>query len=332
MAENMKLRTVYLPVSVIARMDALCRELQGGGKCTRGDMIRAAICQMYFPDLLEDVPQTLEPFMKKGVREEKMSISVELVLEENGRMIPAVYYRKAGSSQNYVIAKDGQRYGFKVKNNTNSRVEFVTSVDGLDTLDGKDASREKRGLVVSAYDSYTFEGFRLNNENVATFRFGGVESSYAGAMGKPRNVGVIGVCAYKEKAKISFDGPKKYSYALNMDPDIREQYTSGELSYGSKAIQSNADFLSDGRGLEIKGKVNQLGTMFGEQRSNEVGSTSFTRASEKPFFETAIRYDTRENLIQLGVLVGDEVLDQRESANPFPEDTGFCKPPEGWTG
>ncbi|HTN82325.1 hypothetical protein WMF37_21145 [Sorangium sp. So ce291] len=43
-----------------------------------------------------------------------------------------------------------------------------------------------------------------------------------------------------------------------------------------------------------------------------------------------IRYEQREGLRALGIDV--DGLSQRETASPFPAETGFAKPPPGWRG
>ncbi len=96
---------------------------------------------------------------------------------------------------------DGARYALRVRNLTNARIELVPSVDGLDVQSGEDASFSRRGLVINAHETYDFQGYRLDMTNVATFRFGGVGASYAAQMGKPRNIGVIGVAVFEEKEK-----------------------------------------------------------------------------------------------------------------------------------
>lgn len=48
---------------------------------------------------------------------------------------------------------------------------MVASVDGLDVLDGRQASRQKSGYVLRPYRLISIEGFRKNNTSVASFTF-----------------------------------------------------------------------------------------------------------------------------------------------------------------
>jgi hypothetical protein len=102
--------------------------------------------------------------------------------------------------RSYVVGESGQRYVIVVKNNTNFRLEVVLSVDGLDVLDGKAASFDKRGYIVDPRGEIEIDGFRQSTDTVAAFRFGSVRGSYAGQKhGDTRNVGVIGLAVFNEQ-------------------------------------------------------------------------------------------------------------------------------------
>lgn len=99
----------------------------------------------------------------------------------------------------YVRGASNRAYAIRITNPTAQRVEAVISVDGLDVIDGQDASFDKRGYVVDPYTSFVIEGWRTSDESVAAFRFSPLEDGYAAQMGKPRNVGVIGVAFFRER-------------------------------------------------------------------------------------------------------------------------------------
>jgi hypothetical protein len=79
------------------------------------------------------------------------------------------------------------------------RVEVVASVDGLDVLDGKEASWGKRGYLVPAWGSVEIDGFRQSSDHVAAFRFGSVRDSYAARTGSDRNVGIVGIAIFTSR-------------------------------------------------------------------------------------------------------------------------------------
>ena len=74
-----------------------------------------------------------------------------------------------------------------------------------------------------------------------------------------------------------------------------------------------------------------LGTEFGEQRYSAATFTRFVRAADRPVAIAELRYNDAEGLVALGIPVEpspDELeLMTRETANPFPGDTRFARPP-----
>ena len=101
----------------------------------------------------------------------------------------------------FVEAHPGKEYSIRIKNNTWQRILAITSVDGLDALNGKPATENGNGYVINGYSSLNLEGFRVSNEKVAKFLFDYKGGSYAASKedGSERNVGVIGVRIFTEK-------------------------------------------------------------------------------------------------------------------------------------
>ena len=109
------------------------------------------------------------------------------------------------SSKSFIVGEAGRRYTIVVRNNTDSRLEIVLSVDGLDVLDGRAASFAKRGYLVDPRSELEVDGFRQSMDTVAAFRFGSVRGSYAAQKtGDSRNVGVIGVAIFNERGTNPF--------------------------------------------------------------------------------------------------------------------------------
>jgi len=123
--------------------------------------------------------------------------------DEGGRFLSGF----AATGKSYVIGEAGRRYAIVVHNNTDNRLEIVLSVDGLDVLDGKAASFNKRGYLVDPRGEVEIDGFRQSTDTVAAFRFGSVRGSYAAQKtGDARNVGVIGVAIFNERGTNPFPG------------------------------------------------------------------------------------------------------------------------------
>lgn len=100
-------------------------------------------------------------------------------------------------SGHFITAKKGKPYSIILENISDSTVEVVVSVDGLDVQDGKRASLEKRGYIVGPDKQMEIKGFRTASDSVAQFRFSSVNASYSALKhGDTRNVGVIGVAVF----------------------------------------------------------------------------------------------------------------------------------------
>jgi hypothetical protein len=117
------------------------------------------------------------------------------IKDANGETLEAVHV----GERTFVIGQAGQRYTIVLTNKTSHRFEAVTTVDGLDVVNGKDGGFDNRGYVLMPFATLEIEGFRQSANAVAAFRFAAVGESYAAQMGKARNVGVIGVALFSER-------------------------------------------------------------------------------------------------------------------------------------
>lgn len=125
--------------------------------------------------------------------------NVSISLRDDGnRLLPAYY----ASGHTYAVGEAGQHYKIVIRNEANFEVEAVTSVDGLDVIDGRDASPNKRGYLVAPFTTIEIEGFRQSATSVAAFRFGSVRNSYAARTGTDRNVGVIGLAVFVPRGAV----------------------------------------------------------------------------------------------------------------------------------
>ncbi len=253
--------------------------------------------------------------------------SLELI-DEGGNTLPTFW--KGGRA--YVLGTQGSRYSLRIRNQSGTRVEFVASVDGRDVLDGQSASWDKRGYIVAPWGEVVIDGFRLNQESVAAFRFSTVKDSYAAKMGDAREVGVIGVAVFPEHPR--YEPPVRRSYLFAPSPEAAGAPADAR-SEAPSAAPPAAGAMAEDRAGKFGKKESQrpgLGTEFGEQRSSHVDEVAFERASSQPAAQLSIRYNDRAGLRAMGVriepAVGPREAELRESANPFPNN--FCTPPSGW--
>ncbi|MBK1832982.1 hypothetical protein [Roseibacillus ishigakijimensis] len=103
-------------------------------------------------------------------------------------------------AKRFVVGKEGKNYSLVVRNASESRLEVVLSVDGLDVMDGRPASFKKRGYILGPGEKIEVKGFRTSYDAVAAFKFSTVAASYANLRhGQARDVGVIGLAVFTEK-------------------------------------------------------------------------------------------------------------------------------------
>jgi hypothetical protein len=264
--------------------------------------------------------------------------SLELI-DENGNTLPTFW--KGGRT--YVLGEQGARYSLRIRNQSGTRVEFVASVDGRDVLDGRPAGMAKRGYIVAPWGEVSIDGFRLNQDSVAAFRFSSVRDSYAAQMGDARDVGVIGVAVFPEQQVQRRFVPPSGLFGAG-DPGSGLNNALGGLGSRGDARgaadldaqpPSAAPAAAGARALGSFAKKAErpgLGTEFGEQRSSRVEEVAFQRASSQPAATLTVRYNDRQGLRAMGVninpIVGPREAELRETANPFPNN--YCAPPPGW--
>ncbi len=147
----------------------------------------------------------------------KVSFSV---VDDRGNRIPM--YR-VGQSY-YLSGREGQSYQLHYENNTAKTFEVVASVDGVDVIDGSEASRSNSGYVLHAHDSLKIEGFRKSESAVASFTFSKPKDAYAANSenGSIQNAGVIGTVLYELEAPEDEAKPvNKYAPPPNAFPADR---------------------------------------------------------------------------------------------------------------
>jgi hypothetical protein len=249
----------------------------------------------------------------------------------------------ARNGRYYVLGDASERYIIRVTNPTANRVEAVVAVDGLDVIDGESGDLRKRGYIVPPYGELRIEGFRTSASDVATFRFSTVDGSYAGKKGKARNVGVIAVALFEERAApemveqqpIASDerNRRDYDYESDLAPSsppadlsankakrsagpAEDRATAGEspraLGGASGAIRRPAPSSMPpsppccDSPPQPRNERLGLGTEFGEQRYSAASYTRFVRAPGTPIAIAELRYNDRPGLAALGIVVTPE--------------------------
>lgn len=273
---------------------------------------------------------------------------VTVIDRSTGQSLP-VYFAKG---EYWVAGTPGAKYSVSVANASGTRVLAVMSVDGVNVLNGDTAGVEQPGYVFNAYQRYDVAGWRKSNSEIAAFEFVASPASYAERTGRPANVGVIGVALFKERAyqpPVSVTPPYPYrsspydgrKYGTNEGmgaaadsatgaaqsrpapaaPAAAAPAQSGEFNGMAKRAESRADQPTEMR--------EKLGTGHGEREYSQVSNTSFNRAQSAPNETISIRYDSRENLVSMGVIQAPHPWSVKP--RPFPNSLGFVPdPPRHW--
>lgn len=238
----------------------------------------------------------------------------------------------------YVEAPWNKDFELRITCRGYERYLAVCSVDGLSIMNGRPASSRDSGYVIEN-GSITIPGFRLDQDNVAHFRFGDKSASYANLMGHPRNVGVIGVKLYADADRRSYVVPYPYS------PHILEyrgnRLHGGPAPHSSDGSGSGPTFGDEQARSERLGAArlqklpamsssldHDMGTEFGARTNYNTRDISFNRGAIVASF--SIEYASHDKLVSAGILPIYRNVVAPPVPDPFPADS--CPPPPGWRG
>jgi hypothetical protein len=215
----------------------------------------------------------------------------------------------------WVAGNPGARYAIEVRNTQHARILAVTSVDGINVLTGDTARFDQSGYVLHGEEAYEITGWRKSQAQVAAFEFTAVSSSYAARTGRSANIGVIGVAVFRERASghVAATSPSPAapppSPAAESNAPADNRAEAG-IEEGAVRSAQNSDAVVQ------PAPAAALGTGHGARESSYVEFTDFTRASPQPNEIIRIRYDSRQNLIALGVIPPAATV--AGDPNPFP--------------
>lgn len=242
---------------------------------------------------------------------------IQVIDRDSGETLTVHSHR----GEHWVAGRPGARYAVSVRNATASRVLGVISVDGVNVISGETAAWQQTGYVLSPWQQHAITGWRKSDAEVAAFHFTASSASYAERTGRPAHVGVIGVAVFREKP---LPPPPP---AVTPWPSLREESrssspssaadTGAEAQAGnSEAPRERAESLAARRMAPAAPMpAPRLGTGHGARENAPVTHTTFERRSERPDELIRIRYDSRENLIAMGIIPTQAVPPR---PNPFP--------------
>ena len=208
-----------------------------------------------------------------------------------GTELPVHWHGKA-----YVVGHPGNEYEVVIRNRTGEDLLAVVSVDGVNVVSGETASTRQGGYIVGPWSSVRIAGWRKSLSETAAFYFTSLPDSYAARTDRPGNVGVIGVALFQRRVQIATP--------LNVQPVPRSEASARDPAAESRARPPAAV------------QSPSLGTGHGRRESSPVEMVEFERRTRSPAEIIAIHYDSRANLVALGVLPAPPLA--RHSPDPFP--------------
>ena len=266
---------------------------------------------------------------------------VTIIDRDTGQRLPV--YRHAGRS--YVAGRPGARYAIGLRNQTGERVLAVLSVDGVNAVSGETAAWGQTGYVLGPQVPYQITGWRKSDQEVAAFEFTALAESYAARTGRPANVGVIGVAVFRERPVPAVTPPvtvpspppvpKAFGESSSAAPESAApgSAASGSGTPGSARPapdaatagaerrtdpQAAARAQADASAPLRRESRERLGTGHGGRETSVVTRTHFERARSTPDEVIKLYYDSRENLMAMGVIPRPWA---RPQPQPFPAPT-----------
>jgi hypothetical protein len=222
------------------------------------------------------------------------------------RQLP-VYWHEGRA---YVAGKPGNEYQVTVRNRQGADLLAVMSVDGVNVITGETAHPGQSGYVLGPWGGLEVKGWRKSLARTAAFYFTALPDSYAARTGRPDDVGVIGVALFRRKSEPPqpigriAPGPAESAAPRTEAPAV------GSQAHPSAEAAAGAGSTSD-----------SLGTGHGRSETSHARRVEFERATEQPAETIVIHYDSRRNLVAMGV-----IRERGRLPRPFP---GFVPDPVG---
>jgi hypothetical protein len=230
------------------------------------------------------------------------------VYDRSARRALPVYWSEGRA---FVAGAPGNEYAIRIRNRSGTDLLAVVSVDGVNAVTGQTASPAQSGYVIPARGYLEITGWRKSLDRVAAFYFTDLGDSYAARTGRPENVGVIGVAVFKRKQE-----PAVWLEKRNQRDDAQPSSRASEP--GASATEASGDApAAQGRAAEKAAPAPSLGTGHGRNEASYARYVEFERESDAPNETIAIRYDSRANLIALGVIPAPRP-EPRVEPDPFP--------------
>jgi hypothetical protein len=262
-------------------------------------------------------------------------VDLQLVDRDTGQ--PLQVWPHAG--RRFVAGQPGARYSLRVTNHTEGRLLVVMSVDGVNIITGETAGYGQRGYVLSPHQSYDVSGWRKSDSEVAAFTFAPLPQSYAARTGRPGDVGVVGLAAFKERLVVADSAAPVSASRRGPRSDARSEISElvvtgaraaspaaaappPSAAQAAPAVRSPtlrppaaATAPSDAV-VTAERRAEKLGTAHGAREWSVTTIVDFERATSYPQLVRRIEYDTHDDLVANGVIRPS--WDAGHRPRPFP--------------
>lgn len=238
-------------------------------------------------------------------------VDVQVLDRATGETLPMYWH----NGRWWVPGKPGSRYAITLSNRAGGRALAVVSVDGVNVVSGETAAQDQTGYVLGNGQYAQITGWRKDLTRVAAFEFTALANSYAARTGRPDNVGVIGVAVFRERPK-----PEPVPPVVSR----QEKSTAARDEAPAPAAGAGSANEAESRQRADRSSATEqsLGTGHGRSERSVTSYTEFERAQSVPNELIVIHYDSRDNLIAMGVIPRPRIV-----PNPFPATAGFVPDP-----
>jgi len=240
-------------------------------------------------------------------------VDVQVQNQDTGGLLPLLPH----AGRDYIEGQPGHRFAVVLQNLTSERVLAVLSVDGVNAISGQTAGSQQSGYVLEPWQRIEVRGWRKSYSDIAEFYFTDLPDSYAARTGRPQNVGVIGVAAFRERRyePMPYEPLPQIGRAESSAPAPSASAKSADSAAGASAPY--------GERRDRQLSAQELGTGHGERRYDPVTGTRFERESSRPNQVVALYYDSYQALVARGVIPGWR--SRPGTPEPFP--IGFAPDP-----
>jgi hypothetical protein len=185
----------------------------------------------------------------------------------------------------YVEALKGKEYAIQMRNPYPVRVAVALSVDGLNTIDARHTSAaDARKWVLGPHETVTISGWQISQAQARRFEFTTEPKSYAQALGKTDNLGVITAVFFKERlAKMTRQ--ERARPTAPAAPSAAPAPASEASADAASALTLSNEYAATGMG----------------QKTDHAVTTVWLDLESKPAHTVNIRYEYRAQLVRLGI-------------------------------